>query len=446
MPRILCGPLTRALVVENPHAMLDGLLRDGDFDTVVRVTHVPDEQELIALVREHRPQVLFKRSRVPVTRAVLEAADELVAIQLCCIGDDSVDKAAAAERGVLVFNDPVSNGRSVVELVIGHLVGLSRRLYETWDETHAGRWEKNDRDRYELRGKVLGVVGLGNIGRAVARLAEAMGMTVLFHDQRTVAQEVGEEMGWEPVESLDALFRRSDAVTLHVSANDPWGKSNQGLVTREVLLQLGSERPASSPRLFINLARGVVHSPEDLIAAIEAGAVKRAAVDVYPEEPRNNGPGWSNPYAGWPQVATTPHIGAATQEAQPRIARRVAQTSIDFSRSCRLRDCVYSPRTRIAMSDDLHSGRAVLMVIHATTRGTKKALDEAIYESGADNLGSQHRDFGGWGLAVDVSLLDRPLSAEDLQRIVETTRAVTGASDAVRLVRQVTAWSQGIES
>lgn len=438
-PRVQRGPLTRALVVENPHVNLDDLLLEGGFTEVVRITAVPDEDELIELVRAHRPHVLFKRSRVPVTRAVLEAATDLVAIQLCCIGDDSIDKVAAAERGVLVFNDPVSNGRSVVELVVGHLIGLSRRLYETWGETHQGTWQKNNRDRYEVRGKVLGIVGLGNIGRAVARVAEGLGMQVLFHDRRTVAQEVGDEMGWEGVDTLDALFRRSDAVTLHVSASDPWGKSNQGLIGRDVLMQLGADRPPESPRLFINLARGVVHTPEDLIAALDDGAIKRAAVDVYPDEPRNNGAGWDNPYAAYPQVATTPHIGAATQEAQPRIARRVATTVLDFSHSGRVRDCVFSPRTRIVMKDDLHSGRAVLLVVHATTRGTKKALDDAIYESGADNLRSQHRDFGDWGLAVDASLLDRPLSQTDLQRIVDHTASLTGDPHAVRLVRQVTA-------
>ena len=439
MPRILQGPLRRALVVENPHVDLDGLLRDGGFDEVVRVPTAPDEQQLIALVRQHRPQVIFKRSRVPVTRAVLEAAEDLVAIQLCCIGDDSIDKAAAADHGVLVFNDPVSNGRSVVELVVGHLISLSRRLYVTWDETHAGTWQKNNHDRYEIRGKVLGIVGLGNIGRAVARVADGLGMEVLFHDRRTVAQEVGEEMGWEPVDTLEALFRRSDAVTLHVSANDPWGASNTDLIDAALLMQLGASRPQGSPRLFINLARGVVHSPEALKAAIDAGVVKRAAVDVYPDEPRNNGAGWDNPYAEYPQVATTPHIGAATQEAQPRIARRVATTSVDFSCTGRIRDCVFSPRTRIVMKDDLHGERSVLVVVHATTRGTKKALDDAIYESGADNLRSQHRDFGDWGIAVDVSLLDRPLSDEDLQRIVEHTAELTGDKHAVRLVRQVRA-------
>lgn len=438
MSRFFSGPIRRALVIENPHPELDELLRRGGFE-VVRVDKAPQEDQLIDLLTRHRTQVLFKRSRAEVSARVLDAAEDLVAVQLCSIGDDSVDKAAAARRGVLVFNDPVSNGRSVVELVVGHLVGLSRRLYETYADTHQGIWDKGQVERYEVRGKVLGVVGLGNIGRAVARVAEQLGLRVLFHDTRGVAKEVGLEMGWESVSSLDSLFRASDIVTLHLSATDAWGESNAGRITGDLLMALGADRPEDSPRLFINLSRGFLHSTEDLLAAIAAGKIRRAAVDVYPDEPAGNGPGWANPYAKEPRVMTTPHIGAATQEAQPRIARRVAQTMQRFADHGDIRDCVYSPRTVISLADDHHAGRAVLQVVHSTTRGTKKALDDAIYEADASNLASHHEDFEAWGLAVDVSLIDRPLSESQLRAIAERTTKLTGDANAVRVVRQIIA-------
>jgi D-3-phosphoglycerate dehydrogenase len=435
VPRILNGPLTRALIVENPSTALDPLLEHAGFE-VERVNEPPDEDTLIRLLRDGRHQVLFKRSRVQVSRRVVENAPELVAVQLCSIGDDSVDKQACAEAGVLVFNDPISNGRSVVELVIGHLIAMSRRLYETNTQTHEGYWEKSNRERYEVRGKVLGMVGLGNIGRAAARAAEALGMKILFYDTREVAQEIGMEMGWEEAETLEALFRGSDMVSLHVSANDHRGDSNEGFITRELLMSLGADRPESSPRLFLNLARGVLLDPADLRAAVDAGRIRQAAVDVYPEEPRGNGPGWENPYADEPRVICTPHMGAATQEAQPRIARRVASTMRSFSHFCAIRDCVMGPKTRISFADDGEGG-AILSVVHADTRGTKKALDDAIYEAEASNLRSQHRDFKRWGVAVDVNLLDRPLSDAQLQRIVERTAELTGDPNAVRLVRQI---------
>ncbi len=435
MSRIVTGPLTRALVVESPHVDLDKALEAAGIQ-VERLDHSPGAAELAERLAQGRHQLLFKRSRVPVDAAVVRAAQDLVAIQLCCIGDDSIDKVACADAGILVFNDPVSNGRSVVELVAGHLIALARGLYQTYEAGRGGVWEKSAVDRWEVKGKMLGVLGLGRIGRQVARTAEALGMEVLFHDNRQVAQEVGLEMGWNLAETPEALFRGSDAVTVHVSAADANGNSNEGFLGRDLLAQLGADRPENSPRIFINLARGSLMRSEDLLSAIEAGAIRRAAVDVFPDEPMGRTDQWANPYAGEPRVATTPHIGAATQEAQPRIAKRVAQTAGGYACTGSIRDCVFSPRTLISMAEEM-SQHTLLLVLHSTARGTKKALDDAIYEAGASNLRSQHRDFASWGLAVDANVLDRPLTEDQLQRIVERTAEVTGESEAVRLVRQI---------
>jgi D-3-phosphoglycerate dehydrogenase / 2-oxoglutarate reductase len=436
MPRILQGPLKRALIVENPHKSIDQMLIEAGFE-VERLDFSPDADELGEILSKGGHQILFKRSRVPVTKEVIDRAKDLVAIQLCCIGDDSVDKAACADAGVLVFNDPVSNGRSVVELVMGHLIGLSRQLFETYRSTHAGVWEKSATARYEIHGKVLGVYGLGRIGRATARAAEAFGMKILFWDTREVAIEVGEEMGWTKAESPLELFSGSDAVSMHVSATDTEGQDNTMLITKELFMSLGREMGDNSPRIFINLARGVIYNPEDLLEAIESGAVRRAAVDVFPLEPGNNTKEWANPFSGEFRVATTPHIGAATQEAQPRIARRVVNTSLAYSNLGSIRDCVLSPRTKIALTENLDD-KTILLVVHSTERGTKKALDDAIYEANADNLMSTHRDFSMWGVAVNVNLLDRPLNEKQLKDIVTRTTSVTGDNKAVRLIRQIT--------
>ena len=130
MARLLTGPFRRALVVERPHPDLDAHLQRIGIETT-RVDSVPDDATLIDALHQTRAHILFRRSRVPVTRAVVEACPDLHLVQLCSIGDDSVDKVACAEHGVLVCNDPVSNGRSVVELAVGHLIAMARRLYET---------------------------------------------------------------------------------------------------------------------------------------------------------------------------------------------------------------------------------------------------------------------------------------------------------------------------
>ncbi|MEZ4241160.1 MAG: NAD(P)-dependent oxidoreductase [Myxococcota bacterium] len=433
MARIRMNPFDRALIIESPHSSLD-LWLDRAGIRATRVDRIGSDSDLIDALQQTRAQVLFKRSRVPVTRAVIEACPELYAVLLCCIGTDSVDKEACAEHGIMVFNDPVSNGRSVVELAIAHLISLSRRLYETDTAMHADRWEKTEKGRFEVLDKVLGIVGLGNIGRQVARAAEGLGIEVRFYDTRPVAQEVGIEMGWSPAASLVELFRTSDMVTVHTSARDAWDNDNAGLLD-PVLAQLGADRPEPSPRVFLNLARGNLHSAEALLDAVRTGAIRRAAVDVYPEEPAPGATDWSNPYREEPRVACTPHIGASTLEAQPRIARRVANTIERFSRMGDVRDCVFEPRATLSVGDAA-PGHAVIAVVHSVSRGTKKAVDDAIYEAEASNLGSTHRDFP-LGIAYDLSVVDRPLRADELERLVERSAALAHDPRAMRSVRQM---------
>jgi D-3-phosphoglycerate dehydrogenase len=436
--RILTTPFERALIVESPHRTLDEHLAAFGI-RAERLDQVRTTDALIDGLRRSRAQVLFKRSRVTVTEEVVAACPDLHAVQLCCIGDDSVDKEATAAAGVMVFNDPQSNARSVVELAIGHLIALSRRLYETNTQTHAHHWDKDDRDRYEIGGKVLGIVGLGNIGRQVARAAAQLGMAIQFYDNRQVAQEVGLEMGWTLVEDLATLFRTSDCVTVHTSAKDAWGHDNTNLLD-DVLGELGRDRQGPSPRLFLNLARGNVHRAEALREAVASGAIKRAAVDVYPEEPRP-GESWRNPYEGLPQVVCTPHIGAATQEAQPRIAQRVSRTIGRYSRYGWVRDCVYAPRAKLQASRPA-PGNAILAVVHSTTVGTKKAVADAIYESRASTLGSTQQDFPN-GVAYDLSVLDRPLQDSELQRLIALADEISGVPGAIRSVRQIVVPAHG---
>jgi D-3-phosphoglycerate dehydrogenase len=424
--------LRHALVVEGPDPVLDTLLAAHGIE-VRRVDRVPDEGVLIDALRSSRAQVLFKRSRVPVTASVLEAAPDLLAVQLCCIGDDSVDLPAAASAGVLVFNDPVSNGRSVVELAVAQLVGGARGVVQADAATRAHGFDKGAAGRFEVLGKRLGIVGMGNIGRQVGRVAAALGMEVSFYDPRSVAVEVGEEMGMLPMRSLADLFRGSDLVSVHASARDADGQDNAGILD-PVLGLLGEQRPASSPRVFVNLARGNLHSAEALIDAVRSGSIRRAAVDVYPHEPAP-GVGWLNPYASEPAIACTPHIGAATEEAQPRIARRVATTIGRWSATGAVRDCVFAPRATLELGEAAPSG-AILAVCHSVSRGTKKAVDDAIYEAEASNLGSVHRDFD-IGMAVDLSSLDRDLPDRSLERLVARAAELSGDAGAVRSVRVI---------
>lgn len=435
-PRIYKGRLRRALVLENPDPSLDGQLEAIGI-SVHRETDTPDENRLLELIAEYRPHLIYKRSRVEISERVVAAADDLFAVMLCCIGDDSVDKQATASHGVMVMNDPRSNGRSVVEMVIGQILMGARRIPDAWTETAHSTWKKSATGRYEIKGKTLGVVGLGSIGSQVARAAEALGMTIRFFDNSEIARAVGATMDWSADNSMGELFRNSDVVTLHLSAEDLRGRSNKNAIQREHLMALGKNRPGESPRVFVNMGRGFLYEPDDLNAATESGAIRQAFVDVYPVEPRNSSESWTNPYESNPRIHCTPHIGAATREAQPRIAKKMARTTRAFSWAGTIDDCVYAPRRRIDVASTAESPH-VLAVVHSDARGTKKAVDDAIYRAGVNNLQSVHRDFARYGIAYDLSVLDRALTDDELAGLIADARKITGREDAIRAIRQVT--------
>ena len=429
------GRFARALVLENPDPSLDELLRRQGIEPTRLVTP-PTEDELVELLERERFNLIFKRSSIEITERVVRASDSLAAVMLCCIGDDSVDKAACAQHGVLVMNDPVSNGRSVAEMVIGELVVLSRRIFDSVIEMQASVWRKNNHARYELKGKKLGLIGLGNIGRQVAQLASSMGMEVLFHDTSIVPREVGLAMGWSECESIPELMRRSDFVSVHVSAEDTKGRSNLNLITYEHFVDFAN-KDYESPRIFLNLARGVVVDPAVLRRAVEDGHLSYAITDVFPEEPKSSAQSqsWVSPYAGEPRIFATPHIGAATREAQPRIAGYVARTTQLLSDYGMIRNCVYRPRTDIQF--DIDYAEAMLAVVHVDKRGTKKAVDDAIFRANANNLRSAHIDFPSVGIAYDLSALDRVLSPEDTANLALEANRLTGDPTSVRWVRTI---------
>lgn len=434
--RIFRTPFRKALILENPSPLLDELLRKQGIEPDRQPEEATlDRDGIIRRLAEGGHDLLFKRSRFVVDDEVLSASPNLAAVMLCCIGDDSVDKEACARHGVLVTNDPVSNGRSVVEMVFGEMICMARRIFHAVERTQVSEWTKDSRARYELKGKTLAIIGLGNIGKAVAQMAEDFDMSVCFYDKRPVAQEVGTTLGWQKCDTLEDAFRRGDFVTVHVSAEDPAGQSNRGMLTYEHFKQLGADRDANSPRIFVNAARGFLFEPDDLKRAVRDGFVNYAAIDVFPEEPGSKSDVWQNPYADFAEIVGTPHIGAATQEAQPRIAQHVATTTNLFSCYGTVRNCVFSPGHTIGV----HSAdpRYILAVVHSDTRGTKKAVADALYDAGINSVESAHRDFPKYGIAYDITALDQPLSDAQLQALIAHAREISGDDSAIRSIRQI---------
>ena len=434
--RLFQSPFKKALILENPSEQLDSLLESQGIEP----ERLPEERTLdrdyvIQRLRDGQHDLIYKRSRFEVDEEVLAASKNLAAVMLCCIGDDSVDKQACADRGIMVMNDPISNGRSVVEMVFGEMVCMARRIFHAVENTRQSTWTKDNKARFELMGKNLSIIGLGNIGKAVAQMADAFGMHVYFFDTRPVAQEVGTTLGWTKCASLDQALRVADFVTVHVSAEDAMGQSNRNFLSYENFAQLGADRGPQSPRIFVNAARGFLFEPEDLKRAVREGAIHYAAVDVFPEEPGSKSDVWQNPYADLSEIVATPHIGAATQEAQPRIAQHIAMTTAMFGQYGTLRDCVYAPNQNIGVQGAEPSH--ILAVVHSDARGTKKAVADAIYDAGANSIESSHRDFPKYGIAYDITALDRPLTMEQIQNLIENARKISGDETAIRSIRQI---------
>lgn len=297
----------KALLLEGIHPAAVELLEHRGYEVDLLHESLP-EAALISVLPG--VDVLGIRSNTHVTRRVIESAPDLQAIGCFCIGTNQVDLGAATTRGLGVFNAPYSNTRSVVELVIGEIIALARRLPEKTQRMHEGVWDKTARGSHEIRGRTLGVVGYGNIGTQLSNMAEAIGMRVVFYD----TADRPAHGNARKVRSLKELLTVSDVVSLHVDGRP----GNAGFFGAE-------EFAAMKPRsMFINASRGMVVDYEALREHLLSGHIAGAAVDVFPVEPKANGETFESVLRGLGNVILTPHVGGSTQEAQEEIGGFVA--------------------------------------------------------------------------------------------------------------------------
>ncbi len=303
----------RALLLENLHPEAERILTEAGIEVDSRKAAM-DPDELISELQG--VQLLGIRSKTDVPAEVLAKAPDLVAVGAFCIGTNQIDLTAAASHGVAAFNAPFSNTRSVVELAIGEIIAMARRLTEKDRALHDGVWEKSAKGSHEIRGRRLGIVGYGNIGSQLSVVAEALGMQVYFYDTDDKLA-LGNA---RRCSSLDELLDVAEAITLHVDGR----AGNAGFFGAE---QFDRMRPRS---LFLNLSRGFVVDYAALRRCLLSGHIAGAAVDVFPEEPKAQGEPFDSELRGLPNVILTPHIGGSTQEAQEDIGRFVATKLRDY--------------------------------------------------------------------------------------------------------------------
>ncbi len=256
---------------------------------------------------------LVVRSAVQVDAALLEHAPKLRVIGRAGVGVDNIDTEAATRRGIVVMNTPGANAVAVAELTLGLMIAMSRKIPEANAGLHAGKWDKKSLQGTELRGKTLGIVGLGRIGLEVARRARAFGMELIGYDP-FIAPVIARENEVTLV-SIDQIFSDSDFLTLHVGLTP----QTDGLINRQSLAIM---KPGIR---IINCARGELINEDALAEAVRDGKVAGAALDVFHQEPLK-----ASPFFDLPQVLLSPHIAGATDEAQEAIGIQLARQVRDY--------------------------------------------------------------------------------------------------------------------
>ena len=280
---------------------------DVDFDPSIG----KDKDKLLAVIDQY--DGLAIRSATKATEKIINAATNLKVIGRAGIGVDNIDRAAASKKGVIVMNTPFGNMITTAEHAIAMMFAVARQIPEASASTHAGKWEKSNFMGVELTGKTLGVIGAGNIGGIVCERALGLKMKVVAYDP-FLSEERAEKLGVQKVE-LDDLLARADFITLHV----PKTEQTSNILNAEAIAKM---KPGVR---VINCARGGLVDEAALAEALKSGHVAGAAFDVFEVEPATD-----SPLFNLPNVVCTPHLGAATTEAQENVAVQVAEQMSDY--------------------------------------------------------------------------------------------------------------------
>ncbi len=392
----------RILFLENISDRAVKNFRSHGYTKVDKINKALSEEELIKEIKD--VHILGIRSKTQITKNILDAAKKLQAIGCFCIGVNQVDLKAARKNGVVVFNAPYSNTRSVAELVICLSILLIRRIPDKNKAAHGGIWMKEAKNSFELRGKTMGIIGYGNIGSQVSVLAEALGMKVIFYDVETKLP-LGNA---EDAKSLKELLSRSDVVTLHI----PETSHTKNIINKNNL------RYFKQGAILINYARGEVVDLEALRKSILDGQIGGAAIDVFPWEPEKNGDRFETPLQNLPNVILTPHIGGSTEEAQQNIGEDVSIKLFNFLE----KGITFGSHTVPALALPPQEGSHRILHIHNNVPGVLSEINTGLSQKNINILSQYLKTNDDIGYVVlDV---DRQLSSTAFQLLKEVKQTI----------------------
>lgn len=391
------------LFLENISEKAVQQFKQNGYTNVKKIAGALSEEELIKEIKD--VHLIGIRSKTQITPKVLAAAKKLQAIGCFCIGVNQVDIKAASKKGVVVFNAPYSNTRSVAELVIGISAMLIRRITDKNIAAHKGIWMKEAKGSFELRGKTIGLVGYGNIGSQVSVLAEAIGMKVIFHDTETKLP-LGNAVA---AKNLKELLSASDIVSLHV----PETPQTKNLINKNNL------KYCKKGALLLNYARGEVVDLKALAEAIKDGLIGGAGIDVFPVEPEKNGDAFTTPLQGLPNVILTPHIGGSTEEAQQNIGEDVSIKLFQYLERGITNGSHSVPSIALPPVEGAHR----ILHMHNNVPGVLSAINTALSKNNINIVGQYlktNEEIGYVVLDVDTKLSKRAL--ELLKEVKETIK------------------------
>ena len=378
------------------------LLKTAGYTNVTHLKTALDGEALKEAVKS--VHMIGIRSRTQLTEAVFEGAEKLMAVGCFSVGTNQVDLQAASRRGIPVFNAPFSNTRSVAELVIGEIVMLMRRIFDRSVSAHQGGWDKSANGSFEVRGKILGIVGYGNIGSQLSNLAESMGMRVIYHDLSDKLRHGNTE----PVDSLEVLLAHADVVSLHVPE------------TPATHMMIGEDqiRTMKKGAFLINNSRGTVVDLDAVAGALKDGHLAGAAVDVFPKEPKSNAERFVSPLQGLANVILTPHIGGSTEEAQERIGAEVARKLVDWSDIGSTLGAVNFPQVQLPA----RPAGTRFMHVHENRPGTLNRLNRLFSDRGL-NIAAQYLQTDG---EVGYVVIEADAADHFAEEVLTEMRAIEG--------------------
>ena len=387
----------RILFLENISDAAVKNFKQYGYVKVDKITKALTEEQLMEEIKN--VHILGIRSKTQISSNVLAAAKKLQAIGCFCIGVNQVDLKSATKNGVVVFNAPYSNTRSVAELVIGLAIMLIRRIPDKNKAAHQGIWMKDAKGSYELRGKTLGIIGYGNIGSQVSVLAEGLGMKVVFYDVETKLPMGNASDG----KTLKDVLGKADVVTLHV----PETAQTKNLINKTNLKYF------KKGAILINYARGEVVDLDALRKAIIDESIGGAAIDVFPWEPEKNGDRFQTPLQDLPNVILTPHIGGSTEEAQQNIGEDVSVKLFNYLE----KGITFGSHTVPALALPPQEGSHRILHIHNNVPGVLSAINTQLSKHNINIVGQYLKTNDEIGYVVlDV---DKKLSAQALLLLKE---------------------------